>query len=252
MLLAKIESMVAIVPAAGRGVRMAAVTGGRAKELLPLGSRAVLDRVIEEAAASGARQIFIVSSPNKPEIAARYGHFPGITVAIQEEPMGLGHAIAVGLRAAPSPPTRAMILLGDTVYAGGSPLGRLTTIGFDGAIAVEPVDQDQVSEYGIVSLSPQGDRIIDIVEKPRPEDAPSRIAIASRYVFGERLLDRITLAATRHERDGVGELGLTPILRTALATGKTIIRPVTLTHSERRVDCGSPEEYNAAAELPWD
>ncbi|RYG46183.1 hypothetical protein EON79_10810 [bacterium] len=244
--------MVAIVPAAGRGVRMTVVTRGLAKELLPLGSRAVLDRVIEEAAASGARQIILVSSPNKPEIAARYGNFPGITIAIQEEPMGLGHAIAVGLRAAPSPPSRAMILLGDTVYAGGSPLGRLTTIGFDGAIAVEPVDADQVSEYGIVALSVQGDRITDIIEKPKPEDAPSRIAIAARYVFSERILERIALTATRHERGGTGELGLTGILRAALANHKTILRPVTLLHNERRVDCGSPEEYRAAAELFWD
>lgn len=231
---------------------MAAVTGGRAKELLPLGSRAVLDRIVEEAAASGARQIVVVSSPDKPEIAERYGHYPGITVANQREPLGLGHAIAVGLRSAPTTATRAMILLGDTVYAGGSPLGRLSSIGFDGAIAIEPVDADQVSQYGIVALSPQGDRIMDVVEKPSPETAPSRYAIAARYVFSERMLDRIAYAATRHEREGIGELGLTGILRAALATGKTILRPVTLLGHERRVDCGSPEEYAAAMELTWD
>lgn len=231
---------------------MAAVTGGRAKELLPLGSRTVLDRIVEEAAASGARQVVIVSSPGKPEIAERFSRFPGITVAVQEEPLGLGHAIAVGLRGAPSPPTRAMVLLGDTVYAGGSPLGRLSSIGFDGAIAIEPVDADQVSQYGIVALSPQGDRVTDVIEKPSLDAAPSRYAVAGRYVFGERLLDRISLAATRHEREGVGELGITGILRAALATGKTILRPVILQGHERRVDCGSPEEYAAAAELPWD
>lgn len=251
--------MVAIIPAAGLGKRMRATTGGQPKELLPLGSKSVLERVIAEAQDAGVDQIVVVGSAQKPAIdrfVESLGE-PRICMVHQEVPLGLADAVA-------SPGTResSLVMMGDTVFAGGSPCGRLLRAlneGYVATIAVQEVAPDQVRHYGIVEPMGRSNDIVKIVEKPAPEAAPSRWAVAARYALAREAMEALVVQAmlhreARHER----ELTLTDVLNFALngADGPDGQLPrmlmVPLQGAERRVDCGSPEEYTAASHLIWD
>jgi UTP-glucose-1-phosphate uridylyltransferase len=251
--------MVAIIPAGGKGTRMAVVTGGMPKELLPLGSRTVLSRIIDEAKAAGAERVIVVGSTSKPEIDAYVKALedPNVLVRHQERPLGLADAIASA-----EAHDDALILLGDTVYHGGSPCGRLADAlrdGLLGAVAGEEVPDELVHLYGIIEGSGIDLDIARIVEKPKPDEVRSRWAVAARYALSAPLMAALVGRATHHRAAPRGELGLTEIINDALrvsgdpdALAPLPMRLVPLQGTERRVDCGSPEEYAEAKELSWD
>lgn len=161
---------------------MASVTGGAPKELLALGSRSVLDRIIDEAKSAGVTEIVVINSPNKPGIDD-FATQNGLGVVVQPEPRGLGHAVAQ------APVSDVLILLGDTVYRGGAPSRALAEAigGWDGAVAVEPIPDAEVSQYGIVEFV-AGGRIHRMLEKPNPAETSSRFAVAARYAFSARFM----------------------------------------------------------------
>lgn len=225
---------------------MAVVTQGRPKELLKLGRRTVLDRIIEEAREAGADEIVVVTSPNKPEIAEALAD-QDVRIAIQPTMRGVADAV---VRA--SVDDDVLVMLGDAVFLGGSPSARMAELvykGLDGAIAVERVSEADMSLYGIVEIDDFSGGIRRILEKPKPNETPSRWAVAARYAFSRPLMAEITDAVGLAEASG--EIGLTQILMQAIAGG-TDLKAVALQGEQQRVDCGSPEEYSAARRLPWD
>ncbi|AIE87995.1 sugar phosphate nucleotidyltransferase [Fimbriimonas ginsengisoli] len=245
--------MLALIPAAGLGTRMAAVTGGAPKELLPLGRRAVLRRIVDEAIAAGADEVVVVSSPKKPQIEAALADWQSeiqipLRVAYQQSPRGLGDAIFCA-----EPEGDTLILLGDCVYDGGSPSDRMATLvyrGIDGCIAVETVPDEEVSRYGICQVDEMGG-IRDILEKPQPHETTSRWAVAARYAFTGPVMDHLgeifsQISAARP----VGEISLTDLLRPAIQSGVDL-KAVALQPGQARVDCGTPEEYAQALRLSW-
>jgi UTP--glucose-1-phosphate uridylyltransferase len=135
----------------------------------------------------------------------------------QGEPLGLGHAVLV---------TRALVgdepfavILGDDVIDADPPALRQMVQVFDEVqgpvLAVERVERDQVSAYGIIDAEPMQDgvyKIRDLVEKPAPDEAPSNLAIIGRYILTPDVFE--TLATTR--RDRTGEIQLTNGLRQLL------------------------------------
>ena len=84
----------ALIPAAGKGTRMIPITGGRAKELLPVAGRSVIERVIDEAIDAGCEQAVLINSPVKPDIDGFAALREDVVTAIQHEQHGLGHALA--------------------------------------------------------------------------------------------------------------------------------------------------------------
>src|SRR5688500_5761210 len=115
--------MIAIIPAAGKGTRMEAVTGGKPKELPPLGSKAVLLRVLEEAWASDPDEIVVVTAKDKDELnqqleswaKSEFADIP-FRIAYQDPLNGLAGALA-----AAGAEDDVMVLVGDCAFAGGSP-----------------------------------------------------------------------------------------------------------------------------------
>ena len=108
------------------------------------------------------------------------------------------------------------------------------------AIAVETVPTDQVSMYGIVKPATNTDvfEITDLIEKPKPEEAPSNLAIAGRYVFAPALFDAIKRTGFDHR----GEIQLTNAIRLMLQKGMKIVG-VKLPADEKRYDIGNFESY---------
>lgn len=226
-----------VIPAAGLGKRMAEITNGRAKELLPLAGRPLLSWVLDEAFEAGLDSCQVVLSPVKlPEFEAFRG--PKVEFVTQAEPKGLGHAVGQ------AGPGEALVLLPDSIFWPRRPSQRLVEAlhGVDFVIAVESVPSDVVSKYGIVEVSSEN-RIERILEKPSRYETSSRWAVAGRYVFSPDFMRELA----RHARDfeGPGELDLSGPLQKALERGAHGLA-VPLEPSEIRYDCGSPAGYRKA------
>ncbi len=235
---------------------MADVTGGGPKELLTLGHRTVLERVIDEAIRAGADETVIISSAQKPEIAEAVDAWSAgpfreacLRVVNQPAPRGLGDAVLW-----PETVGDALVLLGDCAYHGGSPLERMARLlyrGIDGCIAVEEAPEEEIGRYGICDVDDMG-TIRRVIEKPRPDETSSRWAIAARYCFGARLMAALReWHADYSVEHPVGEFSLTPGFQWAIAQGFEL-KAVALQPGQARVDCGTPEEYQAARRMGWD
>jgi dTDP-glucose pyrophosphorylase len=240
--------MVAIVPAAGKGIRMTSITGGSPKELLRLGRKTVLERIVDEARLCDPREIIVVSSPQKPQVSLAATHL-GARVELQVRNAGLADAIAcAGVE------DDAIILYGDCAFAGGSPSPRLAELirkGIDGCIAVEPVDDAGTLQYGIVEVNEYSGGIQRILEKPGPHATSSRWAVAARFACSVQLMSYISsYLQTKPVPEGT-ELSMTPIFEAAILEGFDI-KAAPLQPGQQRVDCGSPEEYSAGRWLQWD
>ncbi len=229
----------AVIPAAGMGTRMLPAAKAVPKELLPILDRPTIQYVVEEAAAAGLTDVLLVSSPQKPallnhflpnaELAdrlARSGKTAllqsinelmarvSISAVMQDQQLGLGDAV---LRAGDHVGDEAFLcLLGDTIFSGESgPASQLAEayrrLG-TAVIGLEEVPAEKVSRYGIVGGTAVADgviRIEQLVEKPSIDRAPSRLAIAARYVLTPGIFDCL-----RQARPGLGgELQLTDALQ---------------------------------------
>lgn len=237
--------MVAILPAAGRGTRMMALTGGAPKELLPLGGAPTLARVMGEARQAGIDRIVVVGAPDKPLLDEFLKDY---RVEIVHQPAMRGLADAIACVEADDD---AIVLLGDGAYYGGSPVARMAELlekGIDGAVAVEPTDDHGTRRYGIVDVDEWRGGILRIQEKPGPEATASRWAVAGRYALSRRLMAFLSEAVAAYE--GPGELGMTPVLNGALEAGFDL-KAVALGPGMRRADVGTPEEYEEARRIAW-
>ena len=227
------ELMLALLPAAGRGTRMATITRGEPKELLPLAGARVIDLLATECADYETVLVWSEAKGAPPLSNAR--------VVDQPRPLGLGDALARAIGDA----SEALVALPDVVFAPASPLPRLAdalAAGADFALAVEEVSELAKGSYGVAELSGGEDfRIERLIEKPRPGETVSRWAVASRYALGPAVLDRLR-AHPRGE-----EFDLTSILQAVLEDGG-IGPAIPLAENERRYDCGLPAGYAAAVE----
>ena len=231
--------MTAILPAAGKGTRMMALTEGKPKELLPLGGAPTIARVIGEARQAGIERIVVVSAPDKPLLDEFLRDYR-VEIVHQPAMRGLADAIACA-----DVDDDAVVLLGDGAYYGGSPVARMAELlekGIDGAVAVEPTDDTGTRRYGIVEVDEWRGGVLRIHEKPGPDATASRWAIAGRYALSRRLMAFLSEAVLAY--DGSGELGITPVLNAAVGEGFDL-KAVALGPEMRRVDVGTPEEYEA-------
>ena len=253
--------MKALIPAAGHGTRFLPVTRVVPKEMLPIGAKPALQLIVEEALAAGADEVVIVISPEK-EIIRRYFEgdpelAPRIRWAFQTEQKGLGHAVLQAADVLADEQEPVLVLLGDALVSGEAPSAMMAAISqaYGGAsvVGLEEVPLERVSRYGIVKglnapnglngvNAPNGlkdlDRIVkieDLVEKPAPDKAPSRLAIAGRY-----LLDPAIFGLLASQTAGVGgEIQLTDAIRRLLD-----IKPAYgYRYPGTRHDIGNPAGY---------
>jgi UTP--glucose-1-phosphate uridylyltransferase len=231
----------AVIPAAGLGTRFLPATKSTPKEMLPLVDKPGIQWVVEEAVRAGITDILIVTGRSKKTVEDHFDRSPELEATLerggkhdalramiaisemadihfirQHEPRGLGHAVGMGRHHVGDEPFAVLLpddlmaedstLLADMVAAcerTESPVIALRRFGPDqislyGSIATDGVERDD----GLV-------RIVDMVEKPKPEEAPSDLAIMGRYVLTPDIFDRIS-----ELRPGAGgELQLTDAMR---------------------------------------
>lgn len=206
----------AVIPAAGLGTRLLPLTKAVPKELMPLGRKPVLEHVVDEAAVCGITDILFVISESKTAIRTHFGDFwNGIRFhyTFQPEQKGLADAIWCGREFVGTDPFA--VVLGDSVIETDQPvlpfqrvLDTYRETAARAVIVVQRTPLDEVSQFGIVrpkhGVGPSF-QIDGLVEKPRPEDAPSEYAIAGRYAFDASIFDYIE----RTPRGAGGEYQIT-------------------------------------------
>jgi UTP--glucose-1-phosphate uridylyltransferase len=235
--------MKAVIPAAGKGTRFLPATRVVPKEMLPIGAKPALELIVDEARAAGATEIVLVVSEGKELIRTYFKDDPDVTFVYQREQKGLGHAVLQAAEALSGEPEPVLVLLGDAVVTGGAAAVELAAVsvahGGASVIGLQEVPAERVSRYGIVRMQADG-RLTDLVEKPAVEAAPSRCAIAGRY-----LLDPAIFRYLADQTAGVGgEIQLTDAIRRMLAE-----KPVYgCLYKGRRQDIGNPEGYFKALE----
>jgi UTP--glucose-1-phosphate uridylyltransferase len=239
---------IAVVPVAGLATRLRPLSLGVPKGLLPVAGRPVIRHIVDELAAGGIERVVLVTGAGREGFEAQFADTrePEIAYAEQPQPLGLGDAI---LRAAPHLDGPFAIALGDALLGRGAParvLDRLfaaVEAGASAAVAVEEVALQDTARYGIVIPAGAGAGDADpfpiagVVEKPEPEAAPSRLAIAGRYAATPALLDALRNTAPSAGR----EIQLADAL--AALDGVVAVR---LRPGEERLDVGNVPGYCAA------
>jgi UTP--glucose-1-phosphate uridylyltransferase len=259
----------ALIPAAGLGTRFLPATKAVPKELLPIIDVPALQLVIDEAVGAGVDHVVLVSNRSKPAIEAyvtpstmvvnqlrakgrdeladrveRIGDTVRISVAYQDEPRGLGHAVGCGRKAIGDQPFA--VLLPDELMSDSSLLSKMGQVcesSGGSVVALKQVPQDQVSAYGVIQ--PGGPRTADgvvpiaaMVEKPPVETAPSDLIIIGRYVLTPDVFDEIAQLTP----GAGGELQLTDALK--VQAGRSPFHGVISTIG--RADTGTPLGWLAA------
>lgn len=208
----------AIIPAAGLGTRFLPATKAQPKEMLPIVDKPTIQFIVEEAVQSGVEDIVIVTGRSKRAIEDHFDRSIELEVFLenakktellnvvqdisqianifyvrQKEALGLGHAIYCASKFIGDEPFA--VLLGDDVIHAKVPcLKQMMDIYKDhgtSVVGVQEVSLEKVSKYGIVDGEKVGDRVYyarNLIEKPRPEDAPAtRLAIMGRYILTPRI-----------------------------------------------------------------
>lgn len=259
----------AVIPAAGLGTRFLPATKAMPKEMLPVVDKPAIQYVVEEAVAAGIRDVLMIVGRNKNNIANHFDSVPELESALttkgdhaklgkvahssqladihlvrQGEPRGLGHAVYraksyVGQDS-------FVVMLGDDLIDERDPLLPTMIAVHErtggAVVALMEVDPEQVHLYGVATISEQAEdgsvRIVDLVEKPSREDAPSNLAVIGRYVLGPDVFDVLERTAP-----GKGnEIQLTDALRELAAdpNGPGVYGVV---FSGRRYDTGDRVDY---------
>lgn len=230
----------AIIPAAGFGTRFLPATKSQPKEMLPLINKPAIQYIVEEAIASGIKDILIITGRNKRAIEDHFDHnvelecflreqgkwnqyeevfeiakMADIHFIRQKEPRGLGNAVLCARSFVGNEPFA--VLLGDDIIDNPlkPALGQMIEQ-FEAhaktVVGVQPVFPEEVSKYGVIA-GKQIDNFIyeleDLVEKPDVDQAPSNLAIVGRYIIHPEIFD--ILEDTEPGRGG--EIQLTDALR---------------------------------------
>jgi len=211
----------AVIPAAGLGTRFLPVTKSVPKELLPILDKPMLQYVVEEAAEAGIERVIVVTSRGKESIAAYFQAMPDleerladsgatalaakvraaaelaqVSFVIQEQPLGLGHAVLTAEEAVAGEPF-VVILPDDIIAHSPGVVAQMLKVHENtggGVVAVEPMPWERVHNYGVVDATPVDDRVHQIqglVEKPTRQEAPSNLTIVGRYILPPEIFDHL-------------------------------------------------------------
>jgi UTP--glucose-1-phosphate uridylyltransferase len=259
----------AVFPVAGLGTRFLPATKAQPKEMLPIVDKPLIQYAVEEAYEAGIRHMVFVTGRNKRAIedhfdtayeleneleAANKQDLLALVRSLAPEDMdcsyvrqprslGLGHAVLCAQPLVGNEPFA--VLLADDLMCGpegGSGVLRQMVDMFEATptclLAVQEVPLDQVRRYGIVAGEPVGERLMkvrEMVEKPAPEKAPSRLGVSGRYILTPGVFDQIR----NQPRGSGGEIQLTDGIAGLIATeGVHAFR-----YEGKRFDCGSKQGF---------
>lgn len=254
-----------VFPVAGLGTRFLPATKAVAKEMLPVLDRPLIQYAVDEAVDAGADTLIFVTNRYKHAIADYFdkayeleaklaekgkdellaevkGTLPRHVRAVfvtQPEALGLGHAVLCAKPVVGNEPFGVM-LPDDLIVNDGGPgalsqMADAAMVSDAGVIAVEEVPHDQTQKYGIVAtgdaVGERAHRITHMVEKPKPEEAPSNLGVVGRYVLPARIFE--LLEQTRPGSGG--EIQLTDAIEGLLHQQQVLA----YRFQGRRFDCGN-------------
>jgi UTP--glucose-1-phosphate uridylyltransferase len=256
----------AIFPVAGMGTRFLPATKANPKEMLPIVDKPLIQYAVEEAVAAGITHIVFVTGRNKRSIEDHFDKAYELETELkgrgrhqlleqvqdivpkdvtcsyvrQTEALGLGHAVLSAKAVVHDEPV-AVILADDLIDAEVPVLKQMIEI-FDArqrsVIAVQNVPREDTASYGIIQGEPDGDRLLrmtGIVEKPKPDKAPSTLAVVGRYI----LVPRIMMHLEQVKPGAGGEIQLTDAIE-SLLHDETVLA---YSFEGTRYDCGSKLGY---------
>jgi UTP--glucose-1-phosphate uridylyltransferase len=236
----------AVFPAAGLGTRFLPATKAQPKEMLPLVDKPIIQYGVEEALAAGCDQIIIITGRGKTAIEDHFDHSYELEKLLEEkkktdllqivrqisdmihvayvrqkEALGLGHAVLMARELVGN--EAFAVLLADDVVDGDVPCLKQMIDVFDetqcSVIATQMIEGKAISAYGVLDVKPADGRfdgrlfeIVNMVEKPKPEEAPSNLAIIGRYVLTPAIFEVLT----ETQAGSGGELQLTDGMRQLL------------------------------------
>jgi UTP--glucose-1-phosphate uridylyltransferase len=256
----------AVFPVAGRGTRFLPATKASPKEMLPIVDKPLIQYAAEEALSAGAKKLIFITGSTKRAIADHFdtdheledelerqgkddllkavrGIVPSWASCIfirQASPLGLGHAVLCARPVVENQPF--FVHLADDLIDAAVPCLRQMATVYEArhasVLGVEIVPHEETNKYGIVATDERDNRVSrvrKIVEKPRPEDAPSNLAVVGRYVLTGSIFDKLQKIG----RGAGGEIQLTDGIADLL-----VDEPVLAYEFEgKRYDCGSKLGY---------
>jgi UTP--glucose-1-phosphate uridylyltransferase len=256
----------AVFPVAGLGTRFLPATKASPKEMLPIVDKPLIQYAVEEAVAAGITDLIFITGRGKRAIEDHFdkayeleaelqahgknkllkevrGLLPeGVTCAYirQAEALGLGHAVLCARHLVGDEPF-AVILADDLIDAQVPVMKQMVDIqakNGGSVIAVQDVPRDETASYGIVSserVSQGLSKITAMVEKPKPEEAPSTLGVVGRYILSPRIFHFLG-----SQRPGAGrEIQLTDAIARLLREENVMAYEF----QGRRYDCGSKLGY---------
>jgi len=256
----------AVFPVAGFGSRFLPVTKASPKEMMPVVDKPLIQYAVEEAAAAGITEMIFVTGRHKRAIEDHFDKAYELETELerkgkeallqqvrsvlpegvrciylrQPEPLGLGHAVLCAQPVVGDHPF-AVLLADDLMDSEPPAIARMAQVFAKencSLLGVEEVPRDQTDSYGIVTADRmEGDlaRIHAIVEKPKPADAPSNLAVIGRYVLKPRIFDMLSEVTP----GAGGEIQLTDAISKLLREERVLAVRL----PGRRFDCGSKLGY---------
>ena len=252
-----------VFPVGGLGTRFLPATKSMPKEMLPVDNKPLIHYAFEEARAAGIEQFIFVTGRNKNPINNHFDHAyelehvlhgkakkreldmtknwlpePGnISFIRQQQPLGLGHAIWCARHAIGDEPFA--VILADDLVKSDTPCLKQLIDAYDpqnpgNMVAVMDVPREETQKYGVLDVENENGNVVTargMVEKPKPEDAPSTLSVIGRYILQPKIFNVL-----EHQERGAGnEIQLTDGLSSMIGT--------TPMHGYRfegtRFDCGS-------------
>ena len=256
----------AVFPVAGMGTRFLPATKAQPKEMLTIVDKPLIQYAVEEAYEAGIRQMIFVNGRSKRAIEDHFDtayeleaeleaagknellelvhtikpHDMECIYIRQAKAFGLGHAVLCAQSVVVNEPFA--VLLADDLMVGSPPVLKQMVERFAdwqaSIIAVQEVAEEHTSRYGIVAGTPFNDRMMDmthIVEKPKPENAPSRLGVAGRYILTPGVFREIA----NLPRGVGGEIQLTDGIAGLMRREKVFA----FRYEGRRYDCGSKDGF---------
>jgi UTP--glucose-1-phosphate uridylyltransferase len=259
----------AVFPVAGLGTRFLPATKAMAKEMLPIVDKPLIQYAVEEALNSGITEIIFVTGANKRAIENHFDHsceleqllftkgkdlelkmihalVPETGTIIytrQNQPLGLGHAIWCARNIVGNEPF-AVLLADDLIKSERPVIGQMMAQ-FESLqssiVSVVEVSREETSKYGVLDADPLVNSITKIrglVEKPKPEDAPSNLAIIGRYILTPEIFDILE----GKEVGAHGEIQITDAMARLLKTQSIY----GYRYEGTRFDCGNKAGFQMA------
>jgi len=250
----------AIFPVGGLGTRFLPATKSMPKEMLPIVDKPLIQYAVEEAANAGIEQFIFVTGRGKSSIENHFDHsfelennliskgkqetlktaqemlkIPGSFAYVrQQKPAGLGHAVWCARHLIGDEPVA--VILADDLIKGSKTIGKMIQHYKNGnMLAIMEVEKNEVSSYGIITpgktLGNNNIDIVDLIEKPSVENAPSNLAVVGRYIIEPAIFD---VLENQHKGSN-NEIQLTDAIASRI--GKSICTGYKF--SGERFDCGS-------------